>query len=435
MNKKILAFISAFIIFCSTLSGCYDRREIDDLTYIIAVGLDKGKVEPLKLTLQYAVPKSSSGGGGGGGGGQGGGGSPLAQITLETPALNAGLNMANTFIGREVNLSHAVVVIISEELAKADIGEYIYGMARWREFRPSIYMAVCRGSAEEFLKAVKPVQEVDPSKYYDLIFRSYRYTGFIPDANFNKFYTQMESPTAQPVAVLVGLSRYKSSEEFDPNITTAYEKGKTRPFEGDFLAGDIPGISEQKNEVMGLALFDGSRMVGEMDGGEATDYLFATGKFKSAFIAVPDPKKPQKSIVLNVTQDRNPVRRVDLAGDRPKISLEVSLKADFVSIQSGFNYESVDNLNIVEKAAGDFITKGIIHFLNRTSKEFKCDICGFGQETRMQFLTWKELEEYNWLEKYKDADFDVHVDFVIRRPGMIIRSVPFITTGGKEKTE
>lgn len=431
--RRTAAFILVLSIALSMLSGCYDRIEIDELTYIIAIGFDKGKTYPIKMTMQYAASKSMAGGESQGG--EGGDGKILELITLEAPTVASGLNMANGFIGRQMNMSHTVALFISEELAREGIESFMYGISRYRELRPNMYVAVCRGEAEDFLKSVNPTQDVSPSKYYELVFRSFMYTGFIPNSQFFKFYTDLQSYSEQPVAILAGVSRYKDSEEFDPEQNTAAERGRDKPLEGDYKAGDIPRVGSSKSEIMGLAVFDGPRMIGELDGSSATNYLMVTGEYNYAYISLPDPKFPDEYIALSVFQRKKPERRVEFMDGKPKVQVKVYLDADFFVIQSGYNYEDPEKIPIAEKAASEFFEKGITTFLKRTAVEFESDICGFGKDAKKHFLTWKEWKEYSWLDRYKDADFKVDVDVRIRRTGMKILSSPFESTKKREASE
>lgn len=427
-NKvRLLCSLLMFIIFCTIFTGCYDRREVDDLTFVIAVGLDKGKTNTLRLTLQYAIPKAMGGGEGGGGGGE----KALGSITVESPSLYSGLNMANNSLGKQINLSHAVVLVFSEELAKeGGVGKYLRGAVRGREFRPNMFVAVSRSSAEEYLKSIKPVQEIDPSKFYQLKFSSYKYTGFSDGTTFFDFYTEMESYAVQPVAALVDVSRYKSEDEFDIRNSTYKEKGKPVPFEGDYKAGDIPKTGDIAGEIMGLAAFSGLIMVGELDGEEAADYLMVTSSYNNSYITFTDPKDKDKVIILNVKQSRKPVRKVEIANGKLQIKVQIKLEADILAIQSGINYEAPENTKLLEDNASERIRNNIERFLNKTAKEFKSDICGFGRSVKGKFLTWKEWENYNWLDKYKDSSFDVSVDLKIRRPGLMVRSLPAVSSQG-----
>ena len=119
--KTIGIFILA--LFAATLlAGCYDSREIDDMAYVVSLGLDKGKTNALRLTIQIAIPVATGAGGGGEGGGGGGEGSDSSFITtIETPSLYSGLNMANNYISKQLNMSHAKVIVISEEIAREGV--------------------------------------------------------------------------------------------------------------------------------------------------------------------------------------------------------------------------------------------------------------------------------------------------------------------------
>lgn len=434
-SKRVITFTLLIVISCGLLSGCYDRREIDDLTYVIAIGLDEGKTNNLRMTLQYAVPAAIGGGGMGGGGGGGGGGEggnkSVNTVTVETPTLYSGLNMVNNFIGKQVNISHAKVSVISEELARSGkMHEYIHAMVRGREFRPNMYIAVSRGSAEDYIRSVKPIQELNPAKYYELKFSTYKYTGFTAETTLNNFYNQQESLARQPVATLVGVGHFQSSNDFDPNSSTYRNKGRPYPLEGDYLAGDTPTVSDIKSETMGLAVFDGTNMVGALDGQEATYHLIATGEYNYSYVTIQDPKDVNTFVVLNLKQSRKPAYKVSFDGGKPRISLKIKLEADYLSIQSGINYEMGADRELFEKSAEQFLKTEITRFLDRTAKEFKSDICGFGRFVKGSFLTWKEWEDFNWLGKYKDSTFDVDVDLKVRRPGLMIRSMPSVSSAG-----
>lgn len=435
--KKITCILTGIIIILPILSGCYDRKEIDDLTYAIAVGFDKGKVNDLRLTLQYAQPASLSGGGGGSSSG-GEGGSESAskisnQVTIDTPALFAGLNLLNNSVGKEISLSHAVVVVFSEELAKSGkIYDYLHAMLRSREFRPGLYVAVARGTAEDYISSIKPKQELDLAKYYELKFSSYNYTGFTADTRLSRFYYDIESPTADAIATLVGVSSYQNENDFDPNKSTNKRKERIKTLEGDYLAGDIPKVGAIKGETMGLAVFSGGKMTGELDGTESTYYLMASGEFNHSYITFVDPKMINKYVILDIKQRRNPVLKVQFINGKPIINETIKLEGDILSIQSGINYEDQYS-DVLEKSVEDFLQKEISEFLTRTSAELNSDICGFGNEIRGNFLTWRELENFNWKSKYKDALFNIKVQFKLRRPGLIIRSIPAYSSEGKEE--
>lgn len=432
VRKTFLFLIVAGV--CAITSACYDRREVDEFAYAIAVGMDKGIHGGIRMSLQFAVPRRMTGGSGGGGGGGGGeeknGGDSTVLTTVETPALFPALNLINNYISRQVNLSHATEVVFSEELAREGIQKHIHSIVRNREFRPTVYIAVSKGSAEEYLKKVKTVIELNPVKYYDISHRNYAYTAFIPNSQLHTFYHSMESYAAQPVAMLVGVNKYESTEK----MSEAHSRfmGGRFHFDGEHSAGNIPRYGSIEAESMGAAVFDGDRMVGELNGEETRYYLMMTGEFNTAAYTLFDPLHKESLISLSIIQNRKPRIKVRLEGDNPHISVILDLDSDILGVQSGENYESPPKTSILEDAAAETIRTDIERLLEKTRDVYKSDIFGFGNYARKYFLTTEQWQSYQWKSKYKNSTFDVEVRFHIRRSGLLIRSLPSVSTEGEK---
>ncbi|PQQ67722.1 Ger(x)C family spore germination protein [Acetivibrio saccincola] len=419
---KSVGIIVILVTLLTGMTGCFDAREVDDLAYPMAIGFDKGDNNLLKMTLQLALPVAIAGGGGEEA--PGGGGKTSSIVTLEVPAIFSGLNMANTFISKQINLSHVKVIIFSEELAKEGIDKYLTAIARGREFRPSMFVVVAVGSAEEYIRAVEPALETNPAKYYEMKLRAFDYTAFTADTRFYKFYNNLKSTSSQAYAVLASIGRFEKSSEISGEKSTYREKGRQVPLEGDFIAGDMPKTGDVKAEIMGLAVFDGAKMVGVLDGADTMAHLLVKGDFKYSFSTLPDPMKEGYFVLLGIEQGRAPKKKVEMVDGVPNINIDIFLEGNIQSIQSGINYEEGENLKILEKAVAEFFEEEIMRYLKKTI-EYGVDVSGFGQLMKSKFLTWDEWENFDWLTRYKDSVFNVNVDVVIRRSGLIVRTVPF----------
>ena len=61
--KKIFKFTTSFLLLISilfNLTGCYDAAGIEELAYVVAIGLDITETNELELTVQIATSGSSS---------------------------------------------------------------------------------------------------------------------------------------------------------------------------------------------------------------------------------------------------------------------------------------------------------------------------------------------------------------------------------------
>ena len=111
---------------CSVLlTGCYDAVGIEHTAYAIAIGIDKGDNDTIRLTLQFSMPDAPPPGAPPEpGAGQSG---DTQVISVEAENIDAAINIINSRITRKVNLSHARVIIISQSLAsQRSLWIYIY---------------------------------------------------------------------------------------------------------------------------------------------------------------------------------------------------------------------------------------------------------------------------------------------------------------------
>jgi len=426
--RKVFALILSAALMVN-LTGCFDSREIDDLAYVSILGLDKGKNNYLQLTVQIMIPTSI--GGSGGTSGEGGATESTYVTTVETPTIYSGLNMINNLVSKQIELSHAGMLVFSKELAQEGIQKYINALSRSRQIRGNMYVVVSNDSAREFIENLKPVLEINPIKLIALKMNEYRYTGFSAPTTFINFYIQNKSTCMQSTATLVAVNRYNSVDEFKAENSTYKEKERDKPFEGDYIAGSTPQVGKTKTEDMGLAVFDGDRMVGVIDGQEVNYYLMLTDKFNKSSLTLPDPLTDESLVVLEISRSRAPIRTVTMKDDKPFIKVHLRLEADILSIQSGINYESLDYIEDLQNHTEKFLEKEITRLLGKTAKELKSDICGFGKEIKKKCLTWDEWQKVEWLKKYKDSSFEVNVDLKIRRPGLMVKTTPAYSSEGE----
>ena len=118
MNKLLSKiFIFALIVmFIIGFSNSYFSLNIDNLAYVLALGIDKGDDNNLKVSFQFSTPVSSS---------ESGSSEPVKTMVNTTSAssISTAINLMNSYLGKQINLSHCKVIIFSEELAYEGISK------------------------------------------------------------------------------------------------------------------------------------------------------------------------------------------------------------------------------------------------------------------------------------------------------------------------
>ncbi len=407
MNKliKILGILAFLII----LSGCSDASEPDSLGYVVAIGIDSAEDGNSKfdITLQFANPVKISGGASqeGGKGGQ----DIIKNITVSAPGIYTAVNLANHIVSKIFTLSHTKLIVFSEDLAKSGLEDILETIGRSGDIRPNTYFAVSKGKAKDFLESVKPETEVNPVRYYTMLFEN-DYSGFIPHNLSQDFYFFADSDEKSTVLPLCSTSSKKGTHNVEGS-------GYQYLLE-DFTAGEIPS-DQKETEVMGMAIFDNDKMVGEMGDIETEIYNLLAGQYKSGYASYYYSRTPGDPVTVLQQQNKKPSILVDTSSDIPKIKVKLFIEADFYSSTPRVSVE--DHLDEFTKEASAEIKKQIEAFLS-TTKQMGTDIVGFGSFAKRNFKTVKEFSDYKWKEKYPYAQIDLSVDFSVRRTGLVVRS-------------
>lgn len=456
-RNKQMKFLKLLIVLCIVfpLSGCFGS-EPNDIAYIVAMGFDKAQNETdYKITIQFAKPTQISGGASQ----EGGKGGPdiIENITVEAPNIYSGLNIANHVMSKKFSLFHTKLFVFSEEIARSGVGDLLETMARSEEIRPDIYIAVALGEANKYLTEVKPVVELNPAKYYQLIYDKNETAGF-PRCTLQDFYFLGNinySDVAVPLAGVIkpeenksggqesSSSQNQSGEESKqgqgssgeqqgqasggqtPSGGQKNEKESKAPVNAEgfeyktknYIAGEVAVEKENKAETMGMAIFRDKKMVGMLGSTESVAYNILKGEYKGSYITFYETQNSDIPVTVKMSQYKKPSVKVDIEGQ--KLNVKLYLETDFYSISSDSSLE--ENIAGFEQSAKKEIEKACVNFIKKTRDDFDTDVVAFGIVAKRQFLTNKDFDEYNWREKFKDYEINVEAKVKVRRTGLKIR--------------
>lgn len=117
MSKNFVSIVVTLIllvIFANGFSAAYTSRKLDNLAYVLALGIDVGEKSKMKVSAQFTKSASVSPG-------SGTSAEDIDNIVLvsgEADSIFSAINLLNSYIGKEINLSHCSLIIFSEEFAK-----------------------------------------------------------------------------------------------------------------------------------------------------------------------------------------------------------------------------------------------------------------------------------------------------------------------------
>lgn len=405
--RKIFAIIIFALLLIISSTNYYGIKGIDNLAYVVAIGLDKGENENLKLSLQISVPNS--------GDTSSGSSSQSASVivdSIDCPSISTGINLFNSYLGKEINLSHCKVLVISEELASEGVNEYLYTLANNIQFRTDSSIIISKCDASSYLEYSTPQLDKISARYYEIAPSSSEYTGYTENITINEFFSSTTDSFSEAVAILgsINTEGMQNADNASSDTDSYYTAGQT-PISGE------PGV-----ETMGLAVFNGDKLVGELDGFESICHLIISNKLKNAQVRIPSPIPELDYIDLYIELDGNTKNSVELVNGSPYISSQIKITAKMQSMNKNIDLKDDAIVSKIEASAKSFLEKHIIDYLYKTSKTLRSDIDSFGLYALKYFTTQAEWEEYNWLHRYQDAFFGINVDVNLRSSYLLLNT-------------
>ena len=403
--KRMIIYIFILVLVITLIlafSSSYTSFSIDNLAYVIAIGLDKGSSNNnLQVTFQIAKPSAISETG------PSGDTDTYIINSVETSSISTAINLMNSYIGKELNLSHCKLIVFSEELAIEGISEEVYTLMNNLQIRPYTNMVISKTEAKNYIENSKPNLESLPSKYYQIFPNSSRYTGYTSNATIGEFFNQMISKTSEAYSILGGTINEGS------NGLENYSS--TDPLNSGNIKSNETSISGKRGaENIGLAVFKDDKLVGELNAIETICFSIIHNEVNGFLITIPDPQDEELYIDLYLYHDSNSNVDVDIINGNPYIHINCKLDGRIYSMKNNAKYLDNNILDEISKYAENYMKLQMSNYLYKTSKDYKSDINNFGKSALSNFTTISEFEKYNWLYNYENSFFNVNIDVSIK---------------------
>lgn len=394
--KRLLIFVLIIVIIIA-FSSSYSALNIDNLATVVALGIDTSDTNTLRLSFQFTLPSSVSDSGSSEQ-------SPSIIYTVDASSISSGINLMNTYIGKELNLSHCKVIAFSEELAARGISNEIYTLINDAQIRPSTNLVITKTTAKLYIENSKPTLENLLPKYYEVFVSSSQSTGFTSNATIGHFFNSMTCNACDSYAILGGISSENSESSTDIN-SQKDSSGKSN---------ESPLADHSNSENTGLAVFKDDKLVGELNSIETLAFLLTDNKVNGFLVSVPDPEESNSYIDIYLTPITKTSIDVKIVNGTPYISLKYNLSGRIYSMKSNSKYLNPETIDKISASCSSYLESTLSNYLYKISKDLRSDINGFGKLAKSNFLTNNDFENYNWSEKFKDSFFDVSVNSSVR---------------------
>lgn len=391
--------ILPLLILMLLLTGCWDKVELNDVSIITGIAIEKGENAPYKMSVSSInsteLSKTSATGN-----------TPSTVFSLEGDSVSELSNKMNIGLTRKQIYSHTRIVVIDESVAEEGMLEFLDFLERSGEFRNDFNILISQGvKASDILKITFSVQK-DPSlKIHKQAQSMLSEWGGDPGVRLTDFISSLVEEGRHPVASVVSI-------QGDPKKGASVENNKM--------------LDPEALVIMdGLGIFKHDKLVGILTMEDTRAYLW-TEDLKQTNLSVPCDEESEEKKKFNDIRVISTSSKMETKYKNGKAELIIKVigEADLVGTHCAEPLTEPKTFEKYEKQAEQFIENEIATTIKKVQEEYGIDIFGFGAAlNRSEHKEFKKIKN-DWDHYFAEGEVKVDANIFLRRSG--IRNNSFI---------
>lgn len=382
MIRVIRVFLLFIVIFFTAffLSGCWNYREIDKISIVGGLAIDRSEDNKYLITVEVIDIK----------GGQEAKIMPKT-ITMTGNTLFDAIRNTISLSGKKLYWSHTKVLILSQFITKDDMVKILDWFNRDAEARADINILVSKEkTAKEILESKAIMNEVVSYGLDDML-SSESNLSKAPKIAINDFIIDIAGKGIEPIAPAIGLAKADN---------------KVAP------------------QIMGSVFFAKDKKSNFINGEETRDLLFVRDMIKGGVLVQEEKSKEESTkITLEIFKSKTNLKPV-IKDDNVEMQINIETTVAIDEIMGIENYTDEEGRMKLIKDAEQNMNKKIKLFIQKVQSEYGNDVLGFGAKIREGIpKEWKKLEP-EWKEKFKTLKVTVNTKFHIKNSGKLYKTLP-----------
>ncbi|WP_456278608.1 Ger(x)C family spore germination protein [Bacillus sp. AK128] len=360
IKKWILLMILFVILF--SLSSC-GYKDIDKRFFVVSIGVDESekKEQKYKVTLKLAIPTADPKAG-----------EPkFILLEEDSRTITEAVRLMKSRIDKELDFSHAKVIIISKKVAEKNIKEVMDWFLRRRDIQGIAYIAVGDPSAKEILN-VQSKGERLPSNSLFLVFAD---TGtespYIVTEYLFDLWKRLREKGLDPLLPIIEV--HDKGELFEVEKSALFNKERLKIT-----------ISSHETKTLRMLMNKVSKLDVEVKSGEGEEVFIAIDSSKTG---------------IKINDER--------------VDIDIQLEG---IVEEATNNMDKSDIPKVTKLAEKQVKERVENLLQKLQKE-ELDPIGLGLLYRASNSYENEWED--WQRMYPDIKFNVNIEMTVQGTGLL----------------
>lgn len=430
--RRRLGAIIMLLLCCLALAGCLGSVQADDYMYVVGIGFDRGR--EYKYNISFLVQKEVGGEGQSSTGG-------IEVYSAEGDSIFDAITTLHAGGPFRLNFSRTNTIMFSRELAEEGEMEQLMDIAfNALKLRQSAKLLVTLCPVRDFMDGLRLEQSPNVTKLMASVMENYGVDGITAVTNYALMTESVRDKRLDGIVMLGGLDE------------TAADSGGEQPQGGggqdsaDMVQGGGEeagsGGSQQQGQqkenqqdkqdkqeyttagvyrsggmgayVSGVALFDGWRMAGALDGHDTKFLLLGKGDFNTGNITIP---YDGDRVVAYLRAGGKPRVTMDLSGE-PRALVEMEMVCGILQYMGEYGQDEWER---GLKAAAEEYIEGELGRVFEACRRMGSDAMGFGRYAVMEFDGSAAWEAYDWQGSYPGLEVEFRVELDLADENIAMR--------------
>ncbi|MBW5445134.1 Ger(x)C family spore germination protein [Cohnella sp. CFH 77786] len=388
--KRSARALSLLSISAVILAGCWDYRELNELSLAMAMGVDKTDAGGYRVAMQVVNPKEAAGRN------VAGSGVPVVVFTGTGQTMFEAIRNVTLKGSRRINLQHLRDLVIGEELARGGVKELFDLLERDHESRLTTRVYIAKGSdSEQVLKILTPLDQIP----------------------------------ANAILGKIKLSERVLGENYEVDLASAihgiYRKNGGFAISGLKIMGDAD-IGENRSNlqqtdsltkitVAGMALFHNGKLTGWLYGKDARGLSWTNNKLKSTVVNLECAGNPGNIAIE--TYHSKTKKKARIRNGKPMIEIDIRQTGKVGEADCPVDLTKSAEIRKLEKL-WEKVTKLEVEKAIEKVQHMGSDALEFGETVqRDEPKLWKKIED-KWSMIFPEVQVVVRAETSILRTGM-----------------
>jgi len=391
MIRKAARLTAVWILTGLFVTGCWGSRELNSLSIVLAMGIDKigdqyevsvQQVDATQMTRNRLADRS-----------------PVIVYTIKAPTVFEAVRKFTTESSRQLYFSHMRFVIFGEQTAREGIGYALDLLFRDFAVRPDFQVAIVReDTAKNVLDIVTP-------------------TEILPAMDLYKSLKLSEREWAPAAAVnVLELMEIFTQDGVEPVLTGLRLTGNTERAKTSDNVKQPETFGDYR--YTGIGVLRGDRLVGWLDEGESKAYSYIRNNVSSTVGHVSCPETEGDFVVEVLKSEARIKPRV--RNGQPSVRIRMDIQANIGEVQCKLDLKSWKTFHALQKTASEQLEEILLHGIRKAQKEFEADIFGFGELFHRRYpKQWRQWKT-DWNRRFKELPVEIEMHYQLRHFGKTI---------------